>query len=78
MSFCISLCLGCGLLFGGRPLVANVFEPVGSAVFPVQPRLAISEAALDATTALWRVGAVEERNVLVSDVLEPADWLAME
>ena len=64
-------------LVGGRPLVANVLEPVGSAVFPVQPCLAIGEAALDAATALWRVRAVEEWNVLVSDVLEPAYWLAM-
>jgi hypothetical protein len=76
-SFRGSVCSGRGLLFGGRPLVANIFEPVGSAVFSVQPRLAIGEASLDAATALWRVGAVEERNVLVSDVLEPADWLAM-
>jgi hypothetical protein len=69
--------LGGGLLVGGRPLVANVFEPVGSAVFPVQPCLAIGEAALYAATTLWRVRAVEEWNVLVSDVLEPSDWLAM-
>jgi hypothetical protein len=64
-------------LLVGRPLVANIFEPVRSAVFSVQPCLAIGEAALDTATALWRVRAVEEGNVLVSDVLEPADWLAM-
>jgi hypothetical protein len=64
-------------LFGSRPLVANIFEPVGTAVFSVQPCLAIGKAAFDAATALWRIWAVEEGNVLVSDVLEPADWLAM-
>lgn len=47
-------------------------EPVRPAILPVQPGLSIGEAACYATPALWRVGAVEEGNVLVSDVSEPA------
>lgn len=59
--------------FRHRPLVAHVLEPVGSAIFSVQPCLAIGEAALRAPSALWRVGAVEEWDVLVADIFEPVN-----
>jgi hypothetical protein len=50
---------------------ANVLEPVGTTVFPVKPFLAISKATSDATPALWRVWAIEEGDMLVTDILEP-------
>lgn len=32
---------------------ANVFEPIGTAIFPVKPLLTICEASGNATSALW-------------------------
>lgn len=52
---------------------ANIFEPIGTAIFPIQPLFAISEASSNATPALWRIRAVEEGDMLVSDILEPMD-----
>jgi hypothetical protein len=52
MSFRGSVCSGRGLLLGGRPLIADILEPVGSAVFSVQPCLTIGEASLDAAATL--------------------------
>ena len=52
---------------------ADVLEPVGSAVFPVEPGLAIGETAGDATLALGRVGAVEEGNMLIANIAEPRE-----
>lgn len=46
-------------------------EPVGSAVLLVKPALAVCEAASDAAFAFWRIRAVEEGDVLVSDVSKP-------
>ncbi len=53
---------------------AHVLEPVGPAVFPMEPGLAVCEAAGDAALALGRVGAVEEGDVLVADVAEPVSY----
>lgn len=47
-------------------------KPVWPAVLLVQPRLSVGEATRDTALAFWRVGAVEEGNVLVSYVAEPA------
>lgn len=50
---------------------ADVLEPVGSAVFPVEPGLAIGETAGNAALALGGVGTVEEGNVLIANIAEP-------
>lgn len=52
---------------------ADVLEPVGSAVFPVEPGLAIGETAGNAALALGRVGAVEEGNMLIANIAEPGE-----
>lgn len=61
------------LLVLGSPLgtQANILEPVWPAILLVEPGLSVCEAAGDAALALWRVWAVEERNVLVTYILEP-------
>jgi hypothetical protein len=51
--------------------IANIFEPVRPAIFLVKESFAVSEAARHAALALGRVGAVEEWNMLVSDISEP-------
>lgn len=38
----------------------------------MEPRVTVCEAASDAATALWRIGAIEEGDVLVADITEPA------
>lgn len=50
----------------------DVLEPIGPAVFLMEPRITVREAASDAATTLWRIGAIEEGDVLVADVTEPA------
>ena len=54
-----------------RLALAGNLEPVGPAVFSVEPGLAVSEAARHTALALGRVGAVEEWNVLVANITEP-------
>ena len=49
----------------------SVLEPVRPAVFLVQPGLAVSKATLNTALTFWRVGAVEEGDVLVTDIAEP-------
>jgi hypothetical protein len=49
----------------------DVLEPVWTTILSVQPLLPVSEASCYATAAFRRVGAVEEGNVLISDVPEP-------
>ena len=56
----------------GRSAHAGVLEPVGPAVFLVEEGLAVGEAAGHAALALGRIGAVEEGDVLVANVAEPA------
>jgi len=60
-------------LGGGMPTSAHadVLEPVGPAVLLVEEGFAVRKSARDAALALSRVGAVEEGDVLVSDVAEP-------
>lgn len=53
--------------------LAYILEPVRPAVLLVEPGRAVSEATRHAALALGRVGAVEERDMLVSDVAEP-NW----
>ena len=53
------------------PLITNVFEPVRPAVFLVQPRLTIGESPLHTPLALCTIRTIEERYVLVADILEP-------
>lgn len=64
------------VIFLNRPFRthANVFEPVRTTVLPVEKFLAFSEAASNATPALWRVWTVEERNMLITDILEPMNF----
>lgn len=50
---------------------ASELEPVRTAVFSVKEGFTVSETAGDAASALGRVGAVEERDVLVADITEP-------
>jgi hypothetical protein len=67
----------CGSICGlWRPFIAHVLEPVRAAILAVQPSLSVSEAALGAALAFRRVGAIEERNVLVANILEPGKVLA--
>jgi hypothetical protein len=64
----------CSSVFDLRcPFVAHILEPIRAAVLAVQPSLSVGEAALGAAFALGRVGAVEERNMLVADILEPGN-----
>jgi hypothetical protein len=58
-----------------RSAEAGVLEPYRTAVFAVQPCLAIREAASNAALALGGVGAVEEGDVLISDIAEPTSLL---
>jgi hypothetical protein len=56
-----------------RPLIAHIFEPIWPAVLAIKPGFAVSEAALGAASTLGRIRAVEERNVLVANILEPME-----
>ena len=67
----ISLFFSCFCVFLA---LAHKLEPVGSAVLLVEPGLAVSEATGYAALALGRVGAVEERNVLIANVAEPREY----
>lgn len=60
------------LLLLRRPLVSDILEPIWSAVFSLQPGFTIRKFTLLTASAFWRIRAVEEWNVLVTDVLEPA------
>jgi len=61
-----------GALCSIPPLIhVGIFEPIGSAIFPIQPLLSICEATRHAALAFWRVGTVEEGNVLIADISEP-------
>ena len=51
----------------------NVLEPQRPTVLPVQPLLAVGEAACGAPLALGVVGAVEKGDMLVANVAEPVD-----
>lgn len=53
-----------------------MLEPDGAAILRIEPVLAVCEAAYLAARALAVVGAVEEGNVLVTDVAEPGLVLA--
>ena len=55
---------------------ADVFEPVWSTIFLVQPPFTVSEATCNAASALWRVWAVEKGYVLITNILEPGGKLA--
>jgi hypothetical protein len=46
-------------------------EPIRSAIFPVQPLFAVCQSSSYTASALWRVGTVEEGDVLVTDIPEP-------
>jgi hypothetical protein len=59
-----------------RPLIAHIFEPIWPAVLAIKPGFAVSEAALGAAPTLGRIRAVEERNVLVADILEPTQYVS--
>jgi hypothetical protein len=72
----VNPCLSGSIIDLRRPLIAHIFEPVRSAVLTIQPSFAVSEATLSATPALRRIGAVEERNVLVADILEPTEYVS--
>ena len=52
---------------------ANIFEPVRATIFPVEPLFSISESSSDAPPTLRRIWAVEEGDMLVTDILEPMD-----
>lgn len=59
------------MFLSSRSAHAVHLEPVRPAVLTVKPLLTVGEASSDATLALGRVGAVEEWDVLISDVTEP-------
>jgi hypothetical protein len=50
---------------------ASILEPQRPTVFLVQPCLSVREAACDAAVTLRVVWAVEEGDMLVSDISEP-------
>jgi hypothetical protein len=72
----ISLRLSGSIVDLRRPLIAHIFEPVRSAVLSIQPSFAVSKTALSAAPTLGRIRAVEERNVLVADILEPTEYVS--
>lgn len=49
----------------------HILEPIGSAIFLLEERLSIVKLPCLAPFTLGRIGAVEEWNMPVSDVLEP-------
>lgn len=50
----------------------DIFEPIGPAVFLVKEGFAVCQAACVAAAAFRRVGAIEEWNMLIANVPEPA------
>lgn len=50
---------------------SHIFKPVWSTILLVQPSLAICEPARNTTLALRRIGAIEERNMLIPNISEP-------
>ena len=56
----------------GRYLIhTNILEPIRSAILLMQPALSVCQASLNTATALGRVRAVEEGDMLVSNIAEP-------
>lgn len=51
----------------------GIFEPVWPAVFSMKEWFTICQSAGDAALALGRIGAVEERNVLITNISEPEE-----
>lgn len=51
----------------------GIFEPIRPAVFSMKEWLTICQSAGDTALALGRVGAVEERNVLITNISEPEE-----
>ncbi len=51
---------------------AHIFEPVGPTIFLEQEFVPIGKQARLAALTLGRIRAVEERNVLIADIAEPA------
>lgn len=52
---------------------ADIFKPVWPAVFSMKEWFTICQSAGDAALALGRVGAVEEWNVLITNISEPEE-----
>jgi len=55
------------------PFVTDLcfFEPDWPAVFPLEPIRTFEHASSGASFTLWRVGTIEEGNMLVTDIFEP-------
>lgn len=51
----------------------GIFKPVRPAVFSMKEWFAICQSASDTALALGSVGAVEERNVLITNISEPEE-----
>lgn len=56
----------------------GIFEPVRPAVFSMEEWFTICQAAGDTALALGRVGAIEERNVLVTNISEPKEQFSID
>jgi hypothetical protein len=60
------------LLMRLRSTHADMLEPDRPAVLTIQPRLSIRKPARRTATALGRIGAIEEGDMLVADITEPS------
>lgn len=56
----------------------GIFEPVRPAVFSMEEWFTICQAAGDTALALGRIGAVEERNVLVTNISKPEEQFSID
>lgn len=56
----------------------GIFKPVRPAVFSMKEWFTICQAAGDTTLALGRIGAVEERNVLITNISEPEEQFSID
>lgn len=50
---------------------SDIFKPVGSAIFVMEECFTVSQPTRDTPTTLGRIGTIEERNVLITDIAEP-------
>lgn len=56
----------------------GIFEPVRPAVFSVEEWFTICQSAGDTALAFGRIGAVEEGNVLITNISEPKEQFSMD
>ena len=56
---------------------ADIFEPVWSAVFSLQPWFTGVKLTSFTSLALWRIWAIEERDMIITNILEPAETISV-